>query len=99
MDDGKLTSIGINVGLVVAGFFGGLLTVGKSSARNVKTTLTSVLAGVAAANYLTPLVVDFLKLTNPNMGYSIGFVFGFLGLRGVEVVAAKLTTSLEEKKK
>lgn len=85
-----LEEIGINIGLSVAGFFGSLLMLGKSSAFDLRMTFTSIIAGVAAANYLTPIVVDILRLGDSDYVLSIAFLIGFLGLKGVEVASNKL---------
>ena len=84
-----LKDIGINIGLIVAGFFGSLLMVNKNSADNLKSTFASIIAGVASANYLTPLVIDMLRIEKQTYTLSIAFILGFLGLKGVEMVTSK----------
>ena len=81
---------GINVGLAVAGFFGSLIMIGKESAQNIKQTFTSIVAGVASANYLTPVVSDILGIVKINYMFSIAFILGFLGLKGVELISNKV---------
>lgn len=90
-----LASIGINVGLSVAGFFGSLLMVGKSSAYDLKTTFMAIIAGTASANYLTPAVVDTLRLQGTDYVFSMAFLIGFLGLKLVESVSKKLFKSVQ----
>lgn len=85
-----LKELGINIGLAVAGFFGSLLLIGKTSADNLKQTLMSIIAGVASANYLTPIAADLLSITKSNYKFSIAFILGFLGLKGVELITFKL---------
>lgn len=85
-----LKDLGINIGLSVAGFFGSLLLIGKTSAFDLRTTFTSIIAGVTSANYITPMVVDLLKIKGESYTFSIAFLMGFLGLRGVEVLSNKL---------
>jgi hypothetical protein len=85
-----LEGLGIHVGLSVAGFFGSLLMVGKSSAFDLRTTFTSIIAGVTSANYLTPVVVDMLRLQGTDYVFSIAFIIGFIGLKGVELASNKL---------
>lgn len=84
-----LKEIGINIGLIVAGFFGSLLLINKNAAANVKSTLTSIVAGVASANYLTPIVIDMLAIQKQTYTLSIAFILGFLGLKGVEMITSK----------
>jgi hypothetical protein len=85
-----LAGLGINIALSVAGFFGSLLMIGKASAFDLRTTLTSIIAGTAAANYLTPAVVDILRLEKADYVLSLAFLIGFLGLKLVEVISKKL---------
>lgn len=84
-----LKDIGINIGLIVAGFFGSLLMINKQSAENVKSTLMSIVAGVASANYLTPMVIDMFRVEKQTYTLSIAFILGFLGLKGVELITSK----------
>lgn len=85
-----LKDLGINVGLAVAGFFGSLLMIGKNSAQNLRATLISILTGTTSANYLTPIVADIFSITKTNYMFSIAFILGFLGLKGVEYATVKL---------
>lgn len=82
----QLRELGINIGLLVAGFAGSLVTVKKDGHKDWFTTLTSLLAGTLSANYLTPVVVDFFSMKNSNTQYAAAFMLGFLGLHGVEFV-------------
>lgn len=84
-----LKDVGINIGLIVAGFFGSLLMINKNSADNVKSTLASIVAGVASANYLTPIVIDMFAIQKQTYTLSIAFILGFLGLKGVEMITSK----------
>jgi hypothetical protein len=85
-----LKDLGINIGLAVAGFFGSLMMIGRESAQNIKQTLMSIIAGVASANYLTPVVADILGIVKINYMFSIAFILGFLGLKGVELISNKI---------
>lgn len=84
-----LRELGINIGLLVAGFAGSLLTVKRDGHKDWFTTVTSLLAGTLSANYLTPIVVDFFRMQNSNTQYAAAFIMGFLGLHGVEFVIDK----------
>lgn len=84
-----LRELGINIGLLVAGFAGSLLTVKRDGHKDWFTTVTSLLAGTLSANYLTPIVVDAFKMQNTNTQYAAAFIMGFLGLHGVEFVIDK----------
>jgi|TARA_R110000744_G_scaffold232318_6_gene350412 hypothetical protein len=84
-----LESIGINVGISVAGLFGSLLLLGRDSSKDWRTSLFSILAGTASANYITPIAC---KIFNMNKDYQLGiaFILGFLGLKGVEMISKKI---------
>ena len=88
-----LEHIGINVGLAVSGFFGSLLTVGKH--KSWQAALVAVLSGMGSANYLTPVVLQFLPNAESSE-HAAAFVLGFLGLRGVELLTARLFPQKEE---
>ena len=90
-----LSDLGINVGLSVAGFFGSLLMVGKTSAADLRTTFTSMIAGVASANYMTPVVVDMFRLKDTGYDFAMAFLIGFMGLRLVEMVSKKLFNNVK----
>lgn len=87
-----LEEVGINIGISVAGLFGSLILIGKDAALQWKTSIFSIISGVASANYLTPVFIDIIRL-DPKYEISIGFVLGFLGLKGVEMVSNKLVKS------
>jgi len=84
-----LESIGINIAISVAGLFGSLLMIGKQATHEWKTTFFSIVSGVASANYLTPVILDITKMST-KYEVSIGFIMGFLGLKGVELISKKI---------
>ena len=79
-----LLRYGIHIGFIVSGFFGALLLVSRDSAQRLSTTIASILAGTACANYLIPESVQL------NGKYAVAFTMGFLGLKGLELVLNKL---------
>lgn len=83
-----LEAIGINITLTTAGFIGSLLTVGKKSAENMRATLIGLFSGTVSANYVSPLVVDFIGLDESAQG-GIAFLIGLVGLKGVENLITK----------
>ena len=89
-----LHELGINIGMSVAGLFGSVLMVGKDAAMDLRKSITSIFAGVASANYLTPVASDLFGVDKVNYQFSIAFLLGFLGLKGVELL---LTKVLKEK--
>ena len=85
-----LDEIGINVMQSIAGLFGSLLLVGKGAAKNWKQTFFAIIAGVASANYITPVVCSALDIYEVRYENGIAFILGFLGLKGVEAISKKL---------
>jgi len=79
-----LTELGINAGLITSGLFGSLLTIKRDSTKRLGAVLLSITTGVGSANYLTPIVVDFVNINNRNLEFGIAFILGYLGLSGIE---------------
>jgi|688.fasta_scaffold08347_13 hypothetical protein len=94
----NLQEIGINVGLIISGLFGSLLTIKKGAANRIGSTVMSVMGGVGSANYLTPVVIDLLSIPT-DYSYGIAFLLGFIGLRGIEAIAKKLMPEVVEEPK
>lgn len=90
-----LQEVGINIGISVAGLFGSLLLIGKSSTVNLKTTFFSIISGVASANYITPILVDITRM-DVKYQMSIAFILGFLGLKGVEFFSNKVLKKVKD---
>jgi len=87
-----LSSIGINIGLTIAGFLGSLILLPKQ--RNWKMQLISVFSGSLCATYLAPVVIGFLGINAPNIEYGIAFLVGFSGVKIAEVLEKKLLKTL-----
>jgi hypothetical protein len=92
-----LEAFGINITISVAGLFGSLILVGKDSANTWKTTMFSIITGIASANYLTPVFADLLRM-DEKYQMSLAFILGFLGLKGVEVISDKLVKKVKTEK-
>ena len=87
----QLISYGIEVGLLISGFFGSLLLVSKNASQKVGSTIASLLAGTACANYLTPVVINFVPESARGQGkYAVAFMMGFMGLKGLELMIEKV---------
>jgi len=86
-----LIGYGIEVGLLVSGFFGALMMVSRRGAQRVLPTIASILAGTACANYLTPVVLHFAPaaIQESRGKYAAAFVMGFIGLKGLELIVNK----------
>jgi hypothetical protein len=77
--------------LVVAGFFGSLIAVGKASHGNLRDNLLAVSAGTSSAYFLTPVVFSITGIEASQQTMSaMAFLLGVLGQRGVEIVIAKV---------
>ena len=85
-----LSQYGIDVGLLISGLFGSILLTSKGSAINLGRTFSSLVGGAASANYITPVIISITKLENIHFQYSIAFLLGFLGLKGVEYFSNKV---------
>ena len=77
--------------LVVAGFFGSLIAVGKASHGNMRDNLLAISAGTSSAYFLTPIVFTVTGIDASQQTMSaMAFLLGVLGQRGVEVVVGKV---------
>lgn len=93
-----LIRYGLDIGFLISGFFGALLLVSKNSAQKISTTIASILAGTACANYLTPIVMNTLpEGVKNNAKYAVAFVMGFMGLKGLELLIDKIFYKVEAK--
>ena len=77
----SLNEIGINIGLMIGGFYGSHITIKKK--RSIKEQLLSVVTGTMSANYLSPVIIDYMSLEGSSQ-YGTAFIVGFGGLKVVE---------------
>jgi hypothetical protein len=77
--------------LVVAGFFGSLIAVGRRSRGSTKENLLAISAGTSSAYFLTPIVfaVTGFEASQQTMS-AMAFLLGVLGQRGVEAIVVKI---------
>lgn len=92
-----LAEIGLNIGLIVSGLFGSILTLKRTAGQTLGTTLISILTGVGSANYLTPIFIDLLNIQTNNLKFGIAFLLGYLGLNGIEYAINRLLNSSAKK--
>lgn len=85
-----LTSLGIDITLMLAGMFGSLLMISKRSAYNIKASLLGIFSGTLAANYLSQVAIDMFELEGRSQ-YGVAFLLGYFGLKGVETLFQKIT--------
>jgi hypothetical protein len=104
MGDGEeiakgLLGVGIEVGLLISGFFGALMMVSRDATKRIGSTVASLLAGTACANYLTPVVLNLLPEAVRGQGkYACAFVMGFMGLKGLEMLIDRFVRKPEVKR-
>lgn len=92
-----LHGLGIDAVLCVAGLVGSLISVGRQSATNLRGTIVSLAAGVGAANYVTPIIVDELGSENPKWQTGLAFVLGTLGLKVMEIVNQRVDAEIAKR--
>ena len=80
---------GINVVLFIAGFVGGLSSVDRKNNLTWLQKATSLLSGGFSANYLTPLIGDWLNLKESSL-YGVAFLVGYGGLKFIELAYRKM---------
>lgn len=77
--------------LLVAGFFGSLIAVGKDSHGNIRDNLLAISAGTSSAYFLTPVVFSLTGIeTSQQTMSAMAFLLGVLGQRGVEIITKKI---------
>jgi len=86
----QLQKFGIQIGFLFSGLFGAILMTTKADKTDTKSVILSLIGGMSAANFLTPVLVDILNITNVKHQNGIAFIAGFLGLKLVEIVSEKL---------
>lgn len=96
--ESTLIKYGLDVGFMLSGFFGALLLALRSKGQKISTSIATVLAGTACANYLTPIVINLMPETLKEAKYGIAFMMGFAGLKGLELIINKVVTYIQSKK-
>jgi hypothetical protein len=95
----QLQKYGIQIGFLFSGLFGAILMATKADKTDVKSVVLSLIGGMSAANFLTPVLVDTLNVTNVKHQNGIAFIAGFLGLKLVEIVSEKFLEKVDGNKK
>mgnify|MGYP003335859657 CR=1 FL=1 len=85
----QLQKFGIQIGFLFSGLFGAILMATKADKTDAKSVVLSLIGGMSAANFLTPVLVDTLNVTNVKHQNGVAFIAGFLGLKLVEIVSEK----------
>jgi hypothetical protein len=93
----QLQKFGIQIGFLFSGLFGAILMATKADKTDAKSVILSLIGGMSAANFLTPLLVDTLNVTNVKHQNGVAFIAGFLGLKLVEIVSEKFLEKVNGK--
>jgi hypothetical protein len=95
----QLQKMGIQIGFLISGLFGAILMATKADKTDVKSVVLSLVGGMSAANFLTPVLVDTLNVSNVKHQNGVAFIAGFLGLKLVEIISEKFLEKIKDKKK
>jgi len=94
----NFTTIGIDLGLMLAGFFGALILALTAKNQTPGRAISSILAGALCANYLTPIALHFMpESIQVNGKYGAAFIMGFIGLKTLELVYDFVSKKLKTK--
>lgn len=89
---------GIDLGFILSGFFGALLLSLKNKKKSVGKSISTIIAGTASANYLTPLILNFAPESIHDKGkYAVAFMMGYIGLKGLETIIDVCSEHLRSK--
>ena len=92
----SLHKLGIEIGFLISGLFGAILMATKNSKSDLKSIVLSLVGGLSAANFLTPVLVDTLNVTNVKHQNGVAFIAGFLGLKLVEIISEKFLEKIDK---
>jgi len=84
-----MKEIGITISFLISGLFGAILMASKNTEPGIRSTILSIFGGMAAANYVTPVMIELLNLKEAKLQNGLAFIVGFLGLKLVEVLSNK----------
>ncbi len=91
-----LKLIGIETPVFIAGSSGAIVFLTKNNKMTKIQQFCTVLSGGLSANYLTPLVGDWMNLDNRVL-YGVAFLLGYSGMKGVELIILELKSRLTSK--
>lgn len=92
-----LEAFGLKWGVIVAGFLGSCVSV-RFVPGNWWQRLFTVGAGTLAAGYVTPVVSEFLKLSD-RLEHGVGFLIGLFGLSIASSLLANMPAWLDAARK
>ena len=71
----------------------------KNAKTDTKSVILSLVGGMSAANFLTPVLVDTLNIVNVKHQNGVAFIAGFLGLKLVELISEKFLEKVGQSSK
>jgi hypothetical protein len=95
----QLQKMGIQIGFLISGLFGAILMATKNAKTDTKSVMLSIVGGMSAANFLTPVLVDTLNIINIKHQNGVAFIAGFLGLKLVELISEKFLEKVGQSSK
>lgn len=90
-----LKSLGLEVPTFLAGSSGAVVFLTKNNKMSTAQRFLTILSGGLTANYITPLVANWLCL-DTNVLYGIAFLLGFSGMKSVELVLNIFFTKIKK---
>ena len=84
-----IEDFGVHIWLIIAGLFGALLSLEDREGLTNWQKIMVFLSGGAIANYMTPLLVDWLDV-NDSVRFGMAFILGFSGLKGLKWIILKI---------
>lgn len=88
--DGLLTALGIKKAALLGGFFGALISLKFfPELKNWWQRATTLLSGWACAAYVTPLISQWLELSDKHEG-GVAFLLGVLGMAAISNIVKAL---------
>lgn len=78
-----LADYGIQIPLLVAGFFGALLSVTKEG-KTLKQNILTLVTGAFSSTYLTPFILELFNFTSPSAFAFFGFIVGSSSIKIVD---------------
>ena len=91
-----LRLIGIEAPVFMAGSSGAIVFLTKNNKMSKTQQFCTVLSGGLSANYLTPLVGDWLSL-DAKVLYGVAFLLGYSGMKSVELIISAFKSRITQK--
>lgn len=90
-----LEGMGISIWLIIAGFFGAFLSLKDKEGLTNRDKAFSLLAGVLIANYVTPLIFDFISINEGAKG-GVAFLLGYSGLETIKMLISHFKRKIKK---